>query len=70
MPVVKAEFGLFQVQFQGLAGSAVELGEPPCSIAPERRDTVDVVVAPGKFALAVVNTQMLVEADVDQAVGI
>lgn len=42
MPVIKAELGLFQVQFKDLGGGF--------GVVPERLDTVDMVVAPGKFA--------------------
>lgn len=45
MPVVEAELGFLQVQFEGLGGDAVELGQPPFGVAPERLDAVDMVLA-------------------------
>ena len=68
MPVVKAELGFFQVQIKGLGGNAIELGEPSFGVAPERLNAVDVVFAPCEFVVAVVDPEVLVKADVDQAV--
>jgi hypothetical protein len=68
MPVVKAELGFLQVQFKGLGGYAVALGKSPLCVAPERLDSVDVVLATGKLVVAVVDSEVLVKADVDEAV--
>jgi len=66
--VVKAELSLFQVQFEGLGGYAVELGEPALGAAPERLDAVDVVLALGELVVAVVDPEVPVKADVNQAI--
>ncbi len=68
MPVVEAELGFLEVQFEGFGGYAIELGEPPLGVVPERLDAVDMVLAPGELVVAVVDPEVLVEADVDQAV--
>ena len=62
MPVVKAELGFFQVQFEGLGGYAVELCQAAFGIAPKRLNTVDMVLAPGELIVAVVDPEVLVEA--------
>jgi len=66
--VVEAELAVLQVQFKGVAGHTFELGALGLGEAPERLDTVDVLLASDKLALAVVDPEVLVEADVDQPV--
>ncbi len=68
MPEVKVELGFFQVQVEGLRGHHVEPGQAAFCVAPERLDAVDVIFAPGELVVAMIDPEMLVVADVDQAV--
>ena len=68
MSVVKAKLGFFEVQFEGLCWDAVELGESSFGITPERLDAVDVAFTGSEFVVAVVDPEMLVETDIDQAI--
>jgi len=66
--MVEAEFSFFKVEIKGLFRDAVELCQPSFCVAPEALDTVDMSFSTGKLISAMIDSKMLVEADIDQAI--
>ena len=68
MTVIEAILRFFQVKIKRMLGHPVELHQATLGITPKALDAVDVNVASGELVVAVVDPQMLVKADIDQAV--
>ena len=68
MPVIKAEFGFFQVQVKRMSCCAVKLYQTVFCITPKRLDTVDMLRSAGKFILPVTHLEMLCKTHINQAV--
>ena len=68
MPVIKAEFGFFQVQVKRMSCYAVKLYQTVFCITPKRLDTVDILRSAGKFILPVTHPEMLCKTHINQAV--
>ena len=68
MPVIKAEFGFFQVQVKRMSCYAVKLYQTVFCITPKRLDTVDMLRSSGKFILPVTHPEMLCKTHINQAV--
>ena len=68
MPVIKAEFGFFQVQVKRMSCYAVKLYQTVFCITPKRLDTVDMPRSAGKFILPVTPPEMLCKTHINQAV--
>ena len=66
--MIEPEPGFFQMQVKGVLSHAVELHHPSLGIPPEALNAVDVNWASAKFIVAVVDPQVLVKADIDQAI--
>jgi type IV secretion system protein VirB4 len=66
--VVEAVLALLEVQVERVGRHPVELDEPTLGVRPEALDAVDVALAAGEVVLLVVDPQVLLVADVDQAV--
>ncbi len=64
--MVKTEFGLFQVQVEGMGRYPLEFDQPELGVLPEGFDFIDVVVAPRKLVFAMMNSEMLGIAHIDQ----
>ena len=68
MSVVEPIFALFQVQVECSMRDAVELLQAPLSKAPEAFDAIDMCRASDKFIRAMIDSEVLRVADIDQAV--
>ena len=68
MSVIEAEFGLFQMKIKGVFRYPAESGESSFGETPEALDAVDVVELLGEDVLPVLDPEVLVEAQIDQAV--
>ena len=66
--MVESKRGFLEVQIEGSFGQAFELGYPSLCIAPEVFDAVDVTFARGKLNGPVVDSEMLVKADVNMTI--
>lgn len=66
--MVEAEFGFLEVEVKRLLGYAIKFGEPALSVAPEAFDAVDMPLPISEFICAVIDSKMLVETNVHQAV--
>lgn len=56
------------MEMKGAFLHSVELRQPVFYIAPKALDSIDMVGAKGKFVVAMIDPQMLVEAQIDQPV--
>lgn len=61
-----AELGFLKVQIEGFGRYPIERDQTAFCLAPERLNAVDMVFIPGKFIVAVINPEMLVEVGIDQ----
>lgn len=68
MAVVEAELGFFQMKVEGMFRNSVELEQTAFGEAPEAFDAVDVVRSPSELVVGVADPEVLVEAEIDQAV--
>lgn len=66
--MVETELGFLQVQIEGVSGDAVELEQALFGEAPEALDAVDMARAGGELVVSVVDPEMCVEVQIDQAV--
>ena len=66
--MVKAKFGLFDVEIEEPTREAAMFGQAGFGVAPERFDAVDVVAPACKLAPAVVDAEVAFVAQVDEAV--
>ena len=66
--MVKAKFGLFDVEVEEATREAAMFGQAGFGVAPERFDPVDVVAPACKLVPAVVNAEVAFVAQVDEAV--
>ena len=68
MPVIKAEFGFFQVQVKRMSCYAVKLYQTVFRITPKRLDTVNVLRSTSKLILPVMHPKMLCKSHINQTV--
>ena len=68
MAVVEPELRFFEMKVEGMFGDSVELEQASFGEVPEALDAVDVVGSADELVLRVADPEMLVEAEVDQAV--
>ena len=66
--MIESKLSFLEMQIEGTLGQAVELGHTSLCIAPETFDTVDVPFARGELIGPVVDSEMLVKADIHQPV--
>jgi len=66
--VIESPLALLQMKIERLRRNAIELGQPPLGKAPERLDTIDVVVASSKLVAAVTDAVVLLVPHIHQAV--
>ena len=68
MTVIEPEFSFFEVQVERMPWHAVELDQSALGIAPKALNAVDMDQPASKLVVAVIDTQVFVKPDVDQAV--
>jgi len=68
MSMAEPEFALFQMQFEGLFGDAIELRPAAFGKAPKRLNAIDMLLTSNKFVVAVIDPKVLVKADVYQPI--
>ena len=66
--MIESKLSFFEMQIESTLGQAVELGHPSFCIAPKAFDAVDVTFARGELIGPVVDSEMLVKADIDQTI--
>lgn len=66
--VIKPKLALFQMQIESRFADTSEFAQPSLCYSPEVLDPVDVVAASGKLIIAVLDTVVLFETEVDKAV--
>src|SRR6266581_8064968 len=66
--MIEAELCFFEMEVEGMFGDAVELEQAAFSEAPEAFDAVDVLRSAGELVVGVADPEVLVEAEIDQAV--
>lgn len=65
--MIKAKLSLLQVPVKSLLRDPVEFSQASLGVTPERFNSVDMVTSPGKFVLAMMDSEMLVKTQVDQS---
>ena len=68
LPMIKAKLSLLQVPVKSLLRDPVEFSQASLGVTPERFNSVDMVTSPGKFVLAMMDSEMLVKTQVDQSI--
>ena len=66
MPVIKAEFGFFQMQVKFMFCYAMKLYQTVFRITPKRLNTVNVLRSMSKLILPVIHTKMLCKPYINQ----
>lgn len=66
--MVEAEFSFLEVEVKRSLRHAIEFGEPALGVAPEALDTVDMPLPASEFICAVIDSEMLVETNIHQAI--
>jgi hypothetical protein len=66
--MIEAELCFFEMEVEGMFGDAVELEQAAFGEAPEAFDAVDVLWSAGELVVGVADPEVLVEAEIDQAV--
>lgn len=66
--MVEAELALFQMQGKSVLGNTIEFGQSALGKAPERLNAVDMIRAFDEFIVAVIDSEMLIKANINQAV--
>ncbi len=66
--MIEAELCFFEMEVEGMFGDAVELKQAAFREAPEAFDAVDVLRSAGELVVGVADPEVLVEAEIDQAV--
>ena len=66
--VIEPELTFFEVQVEGSFRDTMELHQPPFRERPEGLDAVDVGPATSEFVLSVLHPEVLLVAEIDQAV--
>jgi hypothetical protein len=66
--MIEAELCFFEMEVEGMFGDAVELEQAAFSEAPEAFDAVDVLWSAGELVVGVADSEVLVEAEIDQAI--
>lgn len=67
-PMIESQLSFLEMQLKGALGQAVELGHPSFFITPAALNAVDVSFARGELISIVVNSEMIVETDIKQAI--
>ncbi len=66
--MVESKLSFLEMQIEGSFGQAVELGHTSLCIAPEALDAIDVTFATGELVGTMIDSKMLVKADIDQPI--
>ncbi len=66
--MVESKLSFLEMQIEGSFDQAVELGHTSLCIAPEALDPIDVTFATGEPVGTVIDSKMLVKADIDQPI--
>jgi hypothetical protein len=66
--LVESELCFFEVEVEGMFGDAIELEQASFGEAPEAFDPIDMVLPASEFVVGVVDPEVLVEAEIDQAI--
>ena len=66
--MIKPELSLFKMQFKGMFGNAIKLSQSTFSETPKRLNAVDVSITSGKLIVAVVDSVVLIKANIYQTI--
>lgn len=68
MPMIKSKLTLLQMQSKGMFSHAIELRQASFGKAPKGFNTVDMAAASDELIIAMVDSKVLVKANIDQTI--
>ena len=68
MSLVESGLCFFEVEVEGMFGDVIELEQASFGEAPDAFDPIDRVLPASEFVVGVVDPEVLVEAEIDQAI--